>query len=97
MDQKKYEEQTIICRCSDVTLKDVRELIEQGYTEPDEIKRILRAGMGPCQGRSCGQLILREVARMTGRTIDEVTTFTYRPPSKGIKLGAIAKGGDLDD
>lgn len=97
MADKTYEESTIICRCSDITLKEIRELIEQGYTEPDEIKRILRAGMGPCQGRTCGPLILREVARMTGRTVDQVIPFTYRPPTKGIKLGAIAKGGELDD
>ena len=53
--------------------------------------------MGPCQGRTCGPLILREVAIMTGRTIDEIVPFTYRPPSKGIKMGAIAKGGELND
>ncbi|MBN2260407.1 MAG: (2Fe-2S)-binding protein [Clostridiales bacterium] len=97
MDQKTLEEKTIICRCSDVTLKEVRDLIREGYTEPDEIKRILRTGMGPCQGRTCGPLILREVAIMTGRTIDEIVPFTYRPPSKGIKMGAIAKGGELND
>lgn len=97
MDSKTHEEKTIICRCSDVTLKEVRDLIRAGYTEPAEIKRILRTGMGPCQGRTCGPLILREVARMTGRSIEEVTPFTYRPPSKGIKIGAVAKGGELDD
>jgi bacterioferritin-associated ferredoxin len=97
MDQKTMEEKTIICRCSDVTLKEVRDLIEKGYTEPNEIKRILRTGMGPCQGRTCGPLILREVARMTGKSIEEIVPFTYRPPSKGIKLGNIANGGELDD
>ncbi|MCD6436519.1 MAG: (2Fe-2S)-binding protein [Clostridiales bacterium] len=91
------DERTIICRCSDVTLKEVRDLINEGYTEPNEIKKILRTGMGPCQGRTCGPLIIREVARMTGRTIEEVTAFTFRPPSKGIKMNAISKGGELDD
>ena len=46
------DENTIICRCSDVTLKEIRELIKDGYVTFDEIKRITRAGMGPCQGLS---------------------------------------------
>ncbi|MGB4440315.1 MAG: (2Fe-2S)-binding protein, partial [Sedimentibacter sp.] len=40
------DENTIICRCSDVTLKTVRDLINEGYVTFDEIKRITRIGMG---------------------------------------------------
>lgn len=96
MNSKKYEENTIICRCSDVTLKEVRDLINDGYTEPDEIKRILRTGMGACQGKTCGALIIREIANITNRKVEDITTFKYRPPAKGIKLDAIAKGGKSD-
>ena len=41
MNSKKHEENTIICRCSDVSLNEVRDLINDGYTEPDEIKSSL--------------------------------------------------------
>lgn len=94
------EEETIICRCSDVTLKEIRKLIKEGYTSVDEIKRITRAGMGPCQGRTCEQLILREISIMTGKNIAELKPATKRPPVKGIKLDAIAKaarGGESND
>ena len=37
------DENTIICRCSDVTLKEIRELISDGYVTFDEIKRIILA------------------------------------------------------
>ena len=97
MDKKSMEENTIICRCSDVTLKEVRDLVREGYTEPDEIKRILRTGMGPCQGKTCGPLILREIANITGRKVEDVTTIKYRPPSKGVKLNAIVMGGEDND
>lgn len=40
------DENTIICRCSDVTLKDIRDLIAQGYVTYDEIKRITRPARG---------------------------------------------------
>ena len=87
-------ESTIVCRCSDVTLQQVRDLIEQGYTSLDEIKRITRAGMGPCQGKTCGPIIEREIANFTGKPIEKQTISRQRGPIKGIKLGTMAKAGE---
>jgi bacterioferritin-associated ferredoxin len=87
----------IICRCSDVTREEIRELIRQGYTTFDEIKRITRAGMGPCQGRTCGWLILREIAAMTGQKLEDLDFHTYRQPSVGIKLKDIAGEDNVDE
>lgn len=87
------EENTIICRCSDVTLKQVRDLIKEGYVTYDEIKRITRIGMGPCQGKTCGQLVLREIAAATGQNIKDIKFQTTRPPVVGVKLGLIAEEG----
>jgi bacterioferritin-associated ferredoxin len=84
---------TIICRCSDVTLKDVRDLISQGYTTFDEIKRITRIGMGPCQGKTCGQLVMREIAQATRQNIKDIKFQTNRPPVVGVKLELIAEEG----
>lgn len=91
------EENTILCRCSDISLKEVRDLITNGYQTFEEIKRIKRAGMGPCQGRTCGQLIMQEIARMTGKDIKDVEFQTYRPPVLGIELNKIASGGGEND
>lgn len=85
------DENTIICRCSDVTLKEVRDLIAEGYVTYDEIKRITRIGMGPCQGKTCGQLVLREIANATGQNMKDLNFQTNRPPIVGVKLGLIAK------
>lgn len=87
------EENTIICRCSDVTLKQVRDLIREGYVTYDEIKRITRIGMGPCQGKTCGQLVMREIASATGQNINSIKFQTTRPPVVGVKLGLIAQEG----
>ncbi|HHY99761.1 MAG TPA: (2Fe-2S)-binding protein [Sedimentibacter sp.] len=87
------DENTIICRCSDVTLKEIRELISQGYQTFDEIKRITRAGMGPCQGKTCGYLIMREIANATGKNMQDIKFQTNRPPVVGVKLGLIAEEG----
>ncbi len=88
---------TIICRCSDITLEDVRKLIQDGYRTVDEIKRVSRAGMGPCQGRTCSQLILREIANYTGENISELDVCISRPPVAGIKIKQILTGGESID
>jgi bacterioferritin-associated ferredoxin len=87
------DENTIICRCSDVTLKEVRDLIKEGYVTYDEIKRITRIGMGPCQGKTCGQLVMKEIALSTGQNIKDVKFQTIRPPVTGVRLGLIAEEG----
>lgn len=91
------DENTIICRCSDITLKEIRDLIKDGYQTLEEIKRVSRTGMGPCQGRTCGNLILREIAAHTGKTISQLEVCVSRQPVKGIMLDQIALGGKEDD
>lgn len=92
---------SIVCRCSDLTLEDIRKLIKKGYTTFDEIKRMNRAGMGPCQGRTCMPIILREISIITGKPISEIVPGTYRPPVKAITLGQIVEtsegGGNEHD
>ena len=85
------DDNTIICRCSDVSLSDIRKLIAEGYTSLDEIKRITRIGMGPCQGKTCGLLVLREISLATGKSMSELKNHTNRPVAVGVKLGLIAK------
>lgn len=88
---------TTICRCSDISRNEIRELIKQGYTTLEEIKRISRAGMGPCQGRTCGQLILREISSITGKKMGELENFNNRPPAIGVKISEIVKGASVDE
>ncbi|MEX0975412.1 MAG: (2Fe-2S)-binding protein [Bacillota bacterium] len=87
----KSEDDIIVCRCEDVTLGDVRRVIREGATTMDEVRRITRAGMGPCQGRTCRLLIASELARQTGRAVAQVVPSTYRPPVKAVKMGDLAR------
>lgn len=86
---------TIICRCEGITLGEIRKYISEGYTTIDEIKRISRAGMGACQGRTCRQLILNEISKATNTPIGQLKVSTFRPPVKPIKLSTLSK--DVDD
>ena len=47
----------IICRCEEVTRADVLQAIADGCHTVASVKRATRAGMGACQGRTCGRLI----------------------------------------
>lgn len=91
-----YSDNTIICRCEEITLGEIREYIRKGYRTLDEIKRISRAGMGPCQGRTCRQLIMQEIAKATGENMAEQKMSTFRPPAKPVKLRFFL-GGDSDE
>lgn len=85
-------ERTIICRCEDLTLADIREIIARGVTTLEEIKRLTRCGMGPCQGRTCRPLVADELSRMTGVPLSEIALPTFRPPTKPVKLGLFLDG-----
>ena len=63
----------VVCRCEEIEkeieIDEIRKWIAEGYTDFEELKRILRVGMGPCQGRGCREIIMRELARATGKPL----------------------------
>ena len=81
---------TILCRCEDLTRERIRECIEQGCRTIDEIKRLTRAGMGPCQGRTCRMLIAQELSNYYHIPMEEVMMSSFRPPVKPIPMGVLA-------
>lgn len=89
------KDEVIICRCEDITWGEIRQALDKGYTTLDEIKRITRAGMGRCQGRTCQRILLNEIARYCNKKIEELQVPTFRPPTKPVKLGTLA--GDKYD
>ena len=84
------KQETLLCRCEDITREQIRACIAEGYQTIDEIKRITRAGMGPCQGRTCRLLIAQELSRAYGVPMEEVLMSTFRPPTKPISMGVLA-------
>ena len=45
--------------------------INEGYTDLEELRRKLRIGMGPCQGRVCISLVKNILERETKRKVSE--------------------------
>jgi NAD(P)H-nitrite reductase large subunit len=81
---------SIVCRCEDISEEDVIHVIEEGYTDIEELRKKLRIGMGPCQGRVCIQLVIRILERKTGKKIAQIQLPTVRPPLVPVSLGTLA-------
>lgn len=81
---------TIICRCEEVTAGDIRHYTKLGCTGPNQAKAFGRAGMGPCQGRYCGLTVTTLIAKETGQAPDATGYYRIRPPLKPVTLGEIA-------
>jgi bacterioferritin-associated ferredoxin len=84
------KDDVIICRCEDVTYGQIVEAIDRGLTTTEEIKRVLRCGMGPCQGRTCSRLITRIIAERTGQDLSEIGYPVVRPPVRPVEIGVLA-------
>lgn len=81
---------TIVCRCEEVTARQVRETADLGCEGPNQMKAFLRCGMGPCQGRLCGLTVTELIAAQRGMTPAEVGYYRLRPPVKPITLAELA-------
>ncbi|HEY8543028.1 MAG TPA: FAD-dependent oxidoreductase [Pseudothermotoga sp.] len=46
----------------------------------------IRHSMGPCQGRGCREIILREISQITKLSIDKLNPGRFRPPVKPIPM-----------
>ncbi|MDE2261494.1 MAG: BFD/(2Fe-2S)-binding domain-containing protein, partial [Gammaproteobacteria bacterium] len=57
---------------------------------PDVVKRLTRAGMGPCQGRRCREQIAALMALGTGSALADIALATYRPPVRPLRLAQLA-------
>jgi NADPH-dependent 2,4-dienoyl-CoA reductase/sulfur reductase-like enzyme len=52
-------DETIVCRCEEVTAGRLRQELANGLTSLPALKKATRAGMGRCQGRFCAATIAR--------------------------------------
>jgi NADPH-dependent 2,4-dienoyl-CoA reductase/sulfur reductase-like enzyme len=80
---------TILCRCEEITVGEVRRAIAEGATTVAAVRMITRAGMGRCQGRMCGSSVAELVAQELGRPVEAAGLPTPRPPVVPIPLDGL--------
>ena len=83
------DDDLLICRCEEVSNRDILWAIEHGADSVDEVKRITRAGMGLCQGRTCECLVARILAEGTSLKASDVLPGSRRPPVRLIPVSIL--------
>lgn len=91
------DDSTVVCRCEEITAGQVRAAVTLGASGPNEVKSLLRTGMGPCQGRFCGLTVSEIIAEHTGRTPSALDYYRIRPPLKPVGLSELATLGAAEN
>jgi hypothetical protein len=91
------DDETLICRCEEITAGALRNAVRLGCPGPNQAKAFLRCGMGPCQGRLCGLTVTEVMTEATGGTPDTIGYYHIRPPIKPVTLGQIASYPTSED
>lgn len=82
------------CRCEDISVGQIQtactELRPAGM---NQMKALLRCGMGPCQGRFCGSTVAAIAAAHTnGGAESEIEPYRHRFPIKPVTVGDLSAG-----
>lgn len=86
----------VVCRCEDVTRAEIDDAVARGAVEVNQAKAWTRAGMGPCQGKMCGETVATLVAaRVGGR--ERAGAFTARPPFRPVPTAVLVGEFDYAD
>ena len=83
---------TIVCRCEEVSEADIRLAIRRfGARSVNEVKKLTRAGMGPCQSKICEDIVRRLVEEETG--LLSTDPLSVRPPLRPVEIRTLLENG----
>jgi NADPH-dependent 2,4-dienoyl-CoA reductase/sulfur reductase-like enzyme len=85
------KDDTMVCRCQEVTRAELQAAARESALTAREVKLRTWAGMGPCQGRFCEDVVLRIMAETKGVAIDEIPQPRTRPPVHTVPVRALAQ------
>jgi NAD(P)H-nitrite reductase large subunit len=82
---------TVICRCEEVTLGELRSYMNQGITDLNTLKSLTRIGMGRCQGRNCFPTFAHLVAEEQKVSVASLQIPRTRSPLKPVCIGDVIR------
>jgi bacterioferritin-associated ferredoxin len=89
--------ETIICRCEGITRAAIDAAAAEGAATINQLKHFTRCGMGPCQGRMCGEAAGALLAAAHGVAVSKVGFATGRLPLRPVPMEAILGAFDYAD
>lgn len=81
---------SIVCRCEELTAKALRAIIAKGCYSADGLKAQSRAGMGTCQGRMCSAAVGEMLANAHGIPLENLPPYHAQVPLVPLRLGELA-------
>ena len=75
---------------NDVTTKDLKQAVLEGFNRIEHLKRFTTNSMGTDQGKISSINALGIVSKILKKSVSEVGTTTYRPPYAPLSFSAIA-------
>lgn len=82
----------IVCRCERVKKSEILDAIRSGVRDMNQLKAVIRIGLGGCNGKTCTDLILK-IYREEGIPLSEITLPTHRPLVAEVHLGDFVVAG----
>lgn len=64
-------------------------LLGEAPPDPDQVKRLTRAGMGPCQGRRCREQVAALLALGGAVPLDRIRLASHRAPVRPLPLAVL--------
>lgn len=80
---------TIICRCEEITAEDIEAALELGAESFDDVKRLTRCGMGPCQAKTCRSSVAQIIAEIKEKPLEEIPVPRLRMPLRPTPMGVL--------
>ena len=87
---------TVVCRCEHVSRGEIEAALADGADYMNRLKSWTRCGMGPCQGRMCGDAAATLVARSAGGR-EAAGTWTARVPIRPVPYEAFVADYRYED
>lgn len=87
---------TVVCRCEERTVADLKQGFDLGATEPNQLKSQTRCGMGPCQGRMCGTTVSELLAQWRDEPVSAVGYYRLRSPMRLLSLEELSRFSESD-
>lgn len=63
--------------------------LQDNPVNPNQIKRLTRAGTGTCQGRHCREQVALLLAEESNTDVSQIPLSTYRPPVRPLPLSVL--------
>lgn len=86
---------TIMCRCEEINIHEIETAMKMGAETFDDIKRLTRCGMGPCQSKICMNLVRKLISDYKGKPLSDILPPKSRMPLKITRMDTLA--GDRKD